>query len=71
MDRPRRTIHIDREIESLWQKDDQSHMVCYELLKPGETINTKRYQQQLTDLNRTLFEKEVRIPKKVTQGHFL
>ena len=36
---------------------DQRRMVCYELLKPGETVNTKRYQQQLTDLNRSLLEK--------------
>jgi len=26
--------------------------VYYKLLKPGETVNTKRYQQQLIDLNR-------------------
>ena len=34
-------------------------MICVwlELLKHGATINTKRYQQQLTDLNRTLLEK--------------
>ena len=32
-------------------------VVCYELLKPGKTVNIKRYQQQLTDLNRSLFEK--------------
>ena len=29
----------------------------YELLKPGKTVNIKRYQQQLTDLNRSLLEK--------------
>ena len=28
-----------------------------ELLKPGEAVNTKRYQEQLTDLNRSLLEK--------------
>ena len=28
--------------------------VVYELLKPGETVNTKCYQQQLIDLNRSL-----------------
>ena len=53
----KRTIHIDRKTESLWQKDslcvwcDHRDVVYYELLKPGETVNTKRYQQQLTDLN--------------------
>jgi len=32
-------------------------VVYYELLKPGETVNTKRYQQQLIDLNRSLLKK--------------
>jgi len=36
---------------------DQKGMVYYELLKPGETVNTKRYQQQLIDLNRSLLKK--------------
>jgi len=43
-------------------------MVYYELLKPGETVNTKRYQQQLINLNRSLLKK--RISKEATQGHF-
>ena len=44
--RLRRTIHIDRKTESFWQKTmlcvwwDQRDMVYYELLKPGETVNT-------------------------------
>jgi len=48
MDRPRRTICIDRKTESLWQEDDvlclvgQKDVVYYELLKPGEMVNTKR-----------------------------
>lgn len=33
-------------------------MVYYELLKPGETINTKHYQQQLTHLKCSLHEKK-------------
>ena len=33
---------------------DQRFVVCYELLKHGETINTKRYQHKLTDLNSSL-----------------
>jgi len=36
---------------------DQKGVVYYELLKPGETVNTKRYQQQLIDLNRSLLKK--------------
>ena len=55
MGRSKRTIHIDRETESLWQKDnvwwDQRGVVYYKLLNSGETLSTKRYQQQLTDLN--------------------
>ena len=31
---------------------DQKGVVYYELLKPGEMVNTKRYQQQLIDLIR-------------------
>ena len=42
-------------------------MVYYELLKSGETVNTKRYQQQLTNLNRSLFEKR---PGRGNQSHF-
>ena len=54
MDRPRRTIHIDRKTESLWQKDDALRLVGPEerdLLKSGEIVNIKRYQHQLTDFN--------------------
>ena len=45
MGRPKRTIHIDRKTESLWQKDDVQCLVGPELLKSGETVNIKRYQQ--------------------------
>jgi len=38
-------------------------------MKPGETINTKYYQQQLIDLNRLLLKKRPE-PKEATQGHF-
>jgi len=43
MGRPRRTIHIDRKTESLWQEN----ALCLvgpercELLKPDETVNIK------------------------------
>ena len=63
MGRPRRIIHIDRKTKSLWQYvfgvTRGTWSINYELLKPGETVNTKRYQQQLTDLNRYLFEKRL------------
>ena len=43
---------------------DQKGVVYYELLKPGETVNTKRYQQQLIDLNRFLFKKRPEYQKR-------
>ena len=36
---------------------DQKGVIYYELQKPGETVNTNRYQQQMIDLNRALQEK--------------
>ncbi|GBP36373.1 Mariner Mos1 transposase [Eumeta japonica] len=36
---------------------DQKGVVYYELLKPGETVNTSRYKQQMIDLNNALIEK--------------
>ena len=36
---------------------DQKRVIYYELLKPGRTVNTNRYQQQMIDLNRALQEK--------------
>ena len=64
MGRSRRTIHIDRKTESFWQKDDPLCLVgpegYYKLSKSVETINTKRYQEHLTNLNRSLFWKRVR-----------
>ena len=36
---------------------NQRSVVDYEQLKPGKSVTTKRYQQQLTDLNRSLLEK--------------
>ena len=64
MGRPRRTIHIDRKTELLWKKDDAlclvKGLVYQELLKSGETVNTKRYQQHFTDLKLSLLEKKAR-----------
>lgn len=36
---------------------DQKGVVYYELLKPGETVNTARYRQQMINLNHALIEK--------------
>ena len=36
---------------------DQDGIVYFELLQPGETVNTARYQQQLISLQRALDEK--------------
>ena len=36
---------------------DQKGVIYYELLKPGETVNTNRYQQRMIGLNRALQEK--------------
>lgn len=36
---------------------DQKGVVYHELLKPGETVNTDRYQQQMINLNHALIEK--------------
>lgn len=36
---------------------DQKGIVYFELLKPGETVNTDRYRQQLINLNHALIEK--------------
>ena len=63
MDRPRRTIHIDHKTESLCRKT-LSLKGLEELLKPGETVNTKHNQQQLIDLNRSLPEKRLEYRKR-------
>jgi len=63
MDRPRRIIHIDRKTESLWQEDDT---LC--LVGP---VNTKRYQQQLIDLNRLLLKKRSKYQKRQHKVIFL
>jgi len=50
---------------------DQKGVVYYELLKLGETVNTKRYQQQLIDLNRSLLKKRPEYQKKQHKIIFL
>ena len=47
-------------------------MVYFELLKPGETVNTDRYRQQIINLNHALIEKQPewgRRPGKVILQH--
>ena len=67
--KPRRTIHIDR-IALAGRRCsvfDGTRRVYYELLKPGETVNTKRYQQQLIDL----FKKRPEYQKRQHKAIFL
>lgn len=58
---------IRRAIRVRW---DQKSAVYYELFKPGETVNVKRYRQQLFDLNRSLLSKRPEYQKKATQDRF-
>ena len=48
---------------------DQKGVIYYELLKPGETVNTERYRQQMIDLNQALRENrpeyQKRLPKVI------
>ena len=39
-------------------------MIYYELLKPGETVNTERYREQMIDLNQALREKRPEYQKR-------
>ena len=49
----------------------QRGVVYYELLKPGETVKNKRYQQELTDLNRSPLEKRSEYRKRQHKVVFL
>ena len=49
---------------------DRKGVIYYELLKPGETVNTERYRQQMIDLNQALREKRPKYQKKATQSNF-
>ena len=51
-----------RNEERVWW--DQKGVVYYELLKPGETVNTERYRQQMIDLNQALREKRPEYQKR-------
>jgi len=43
---------------------DQKGVIYYELLKPGETVNTERYRQQMINLNHALCEKRPEYQKR-------
>ena len=40
------------------------NVIYYELLKPGETVNTERYRRQMIDLNQALREKRSEYQKR-------
>ena len=40
------------------------NVIYYELLKPGETVNTERYREQMIDLNQALREKRPEYQKR-------
>ena len=46
-------------------------MIYYELLKPGETVNTERYRQQMINLNQALCEKRPEYQKRQHKVIFL
>jgi len=50
---------------------DQKDVVYYEFLKPGETVNTDRYRQQMINLNRTLLQKRPEYQKRQHKVIFL
>ena len=43
---------------------DQKGVVYHELLKPGETVNTDRYRQQMINLNHALIEKRSEVARR-------
>ena len=51
-----------RNEERVWW--DQKGVIYYKLLKPGETVNTERYRQQMIDLNQALREKRPEYQKR-------
>ncbi|GFW16840.1 mariner Mos1 transposase [Trichonephila clavipes] len=50
---------------------DQEGPIYYELLKPGKTINTDRYKQQLLNLNDAILEKREHYKKRQHKVIFL
>lgn len=51
----KRDIHAQKVMLCIWW--DEEGVAYYELLKPGETVNKERYQQQLIKLNEELLKK--------------
>ena len=45
---------------------DQQGIIYFELLKPGETVNTDRYHQQLIKLHRAIRKKGQNLRKDMT-----
>ncbi|GFT53144.1 mariner Mos1 transposase [Trichonephila clavipes] len=43
---------------------DREGPIYYELLKPGETVNTDRYKQQLLNLNDAILQKREKYKKR-------
>ncbi|GFX15700.1 mariner Mos1 transposase [Trichonephila clavipes] len=50
---------------------DQEGPIYYELLKPGETVNTDHYKQQLLNLNDAILEKHEQYKKRQHKVIFL
>ncbi|GFU21948.1 mariner Mos1 transposase [Trichonephila clavipes] len=50
---------------------DQEGSICYELLKPGEMINTDPYKQELLNLNDAILEKREQYKKRHHKVIFL
>ncbi|GFT00318.1 mariner Mos1 transposase [Trichonephila clavipes] len=50
---------------------DQEGPIYYELLKPGETVNTDRYKQQLLNMNDAILEKREQYKKRQHKVIFL
>jgi len=69
--------NIFLKIKSLRTEDDAVRLlgsgciIYYELLKPGETVNTHRYHQQLIKLHRALREKRLHYQKRHDKLIFL
>ncbi|GFT51815.1 mariner Mos1 transposase [Trichonephila clavipes] len=50
---------------------DQEEPIYYEFPKPGETINTDLYKQQLLNLNDAILERREKYKKRQPKGIFL